>query len=161
MQDEKPSRKPLVAVVGAACCAILYAALPREEGVKDEPYKDVTGLLTVCAGHVGPDVIAGKFYSQAECQELLDRDLVTAAEGVLACTPALHGHTYQLAAVIDFSYNVGVQKYCNSTMAKLFQAGKIPEACAELNKWIYAGGKVMKGIENRRQAEYKICMTKA
>ncbi|WP_235507522.1 hypothetical protein [Citrobacter sp. CtB7.12] len=30
-------------------------------------------------------------------------------------------------------------------------------ACAELNRWVYAGGQKWKGLMNRRDVEYEVC----
>lgn len=44
------------------------------ENIAYEPYYDVAGVLTVCVGHTGPDIV-WKHYTHNECMDLLDSDL--------------------------------------------------------------------------------------
>lgn len=158
--EKQKSKKPLKAVVGAGCCAILLTAVPSLEGTILRGYKDPIGIVTACTGHTLTAVL-GKPYTKEECEALLNADLVEKAEAVLRCTPSLAGNTYPLAAAVSFAFNVGETKYCNSTMARKFNAGDILGGCAELSKWVYAGGEVSKGIVSRRKVEREICETKS
>ena len=45
------------------------------EGRRYVAYRDVVGVLTVCDGHTGADIISSKRYSDAECNALLKADL--------------------------------------------------------------------------------------
>ena len=146
----------LKATVGAGAAALLLSYVPQFEGMVLRGYKDPIGIVTACAGHTKTAVL-GKPYTRAECDRLLEQDLVEHAAGVLRCTPGLQGQTYPLAAASSFSFNVGVAKYCGSTMARKFNAGDIAGGCAELSKWIRAGGRVMPGLVARRAAERAIC----
>lgn len=151
-----PSRAKLAALVGAPCAALLLAYVPQFEGVVLRGYRDPVGIITACAGHTATAVL-GKPYTREECDQLLVDDLVDHVDGVLACTPQLKGRTGPLAAAGSFAFNVGVRKYCDSTMARKFRAGDIAGGCAELSKWIYAGGKVLPGLVKRRASERAIC----
>lgn len=59
----------------------------------------------------------------------------------------------QIASIISLAYNIGVANFKASTMFKLLQAGKIDKAGLEFKKWVFAGGKKLKGLENRRKDE--------
>jgi lysozyme len=63
----------------------------------------------------------------------------------------------QRGALVSFAYNVGVPKACGSTFVKRLNAGDGKAACAELSKWIYAGGRALPGLVNRRRDERKVC----
>lgn len=52
------------------------------EGVRHTPYRDVAGVLTVCYGHTGRDIIPGKVHTEAECRKLLRQDLDTVARQI-------------------------------------------------------------------------------
>ena len=149
-------KKTLSATVGAGAAALLLSYVPQFEGMVLRGYKDPIGIVTACAGHTKTAVL-GKPYSRAECDVLLEQDLVDHAQGVLACTPGLRGQTYPLAAATSFAFNVGVAKYCRSSMARKFNAGDIAGGCAELPKWDKAGGRVLPGLVTRRAAELAIC----
>lgn len=153
-----PVMNKLKATVGAGAAAILLAYVPQFEGMILKGYRDPIGIVTACAGHTKTAVL-GKPYTKQECERLLADDLIEHAEGVLRCTPDLRGRTYQLAAASSFAYNVGVGAYCNSTMARLNNAGQYAAACAQLDRWVYAGGKKLNGLVKRRATERQICMT--
>lgn len=68
------SKKVIAAAAGGAISAALVL-IPAYEGVEYRPYRDVAGVLTVCYGHTGSDIQAGKIYTADECRALLHRDL--------------------------------------------------------------------------------------
>ncbi len=143
----------------AAALAIATPDINDHEGVRYRAYKDVVGVLTVCAGHTGPDIVVGKVYSPEECKKLTIKDLSKAAAGVLKVSPHLAWHPMQLAAAVSFAYNVGTGAYAKSSVARLFNEGKFTEACNFLTKYVYAGGKVWPGLVNRREREKQVCLS--
>lgn len=152
-------RRSLVAVVGVAAAAILFAIVPQFEGtILGKPYVDPVGILTACTGHTGVDVTPGKFYTPEACKALLDNDLVDHAEGVLQCIDVPLTKN-QVAAFTSFAFNVGVRAFCKSTLAKLANLGDFVGACAELSKWVMAKGRVLPGLVKRRAAERALCET--
>lgn len=151
----RPSSK-LVATVGGTCAIALCAVVPKFEGMILRGYPDPIGIVTACAGHTKTAVL-GAAYSPEQCELILNDDLVEHAEGVLACAPGLQGHTGPLAASVSFAFNVGVGAFCRSTMARKLNAGDIPGACAELDRWVYAGGKKLPGLVRRRATERAMC----
>lgn len=148
---------------GASLIAVAVAAiLPNVqtfEGTTDIPYRDIGGVLTVCTGHTGPDVVVNKYYPPTECAKLTTQDLDKAASGVLKISPQLKYHPMLLASAISFSYNVGVGNYAKSSVAKDFNDGDFKTGCSDLLKYTYAAGKYSVGLANRRQQEYKICIS--
>jgi lysozyme len=87
----------------------------------------------------------------------LEGDLAVAYATVKRCIPnALPAPTE--AALVSFVYNVGPSGVCGSTLQRYMRAGNIPKGCAQLLRWVYAGGQRVQGLVNRRQAEYRVCM---
>lgn len=127
------------------------------EGRIHKPYKDVVGVVTVCDGHAGKDIIWGKYYSDAECDALLKKDLTIVASQVdpLIKRPLPVATT---GAIYSFVYNVGVGNFKSSTMLRKINAGNKFGACDELKKWVYAGGQKWKGLINRREIEREVCL---
>lgn len=141
---------------GAGAIAIAVSMIKPLEGIEYIPYRDVVGVLTVCWGTTGPDVIEGKVYTRAECDALLQRDLRTIERQILPMIkPALPEPTK--AALYSFTYNVGVGAFSRSTLLKKLNAGEMTQACEELKRWVYAGGKKWKGLMNRREIEEEVC----
>lgn len=156
-------KKTLVGVVGAATAALLFSTVPQFEGVVLRGYLDPVGIPTKCMGDTH-DVVVGKAYSEAECRESLETQLIAHAEPVLKCTPGLKGRTYQLGAATSFAYNVGTAAYCASTTARRFNAGDYRGACKAMNEsdsgkpqWVTSGGRVLPGLVKRRARERAIC----
>ncbi|MDD0832080.1 lysozyme, partial [Escherichia coli] len=93
-------------------------------------------------------------FTDEQCKQFLQEDLAEANDGVNACI-SVPISVHERAALISFTYNVGRGKLCGSTLAK--KANKGEPFCAELSKWVYAGGKIRKGLVNRRVAERQLC----
>lgn len=58
-----------------------------------------------------------------------------------------------VAAILDFTYNLGSGNLASSTLRKKILAGDKDGAKAELMKWVKGGGKVLPGLVRRRGAE--------
>lgn len=129
------------------------------EGQRNVAYRDVVGVLTVCAGHTGKDIVPGKRYTDAECEEMTKKDVKTHMDGVLKTSPHLVWHPMQLAAATSFAFNVGVAAYAKSTVAKKFNEGDFIGACNFLPNYNRAGGKVWTGLVRRRAREQSMCLT--
>jgi lysozyme len=149
-------RKTLAGVVGAGACALLLAIVPQHEGKRNVGYLDPVGIATKCMGDTS-NVVVGKVYTDAECLASMERQLIAHGEGVLRCTPGLNGRDHQLAAAVSLAYNIGVQRYCTSTVAKRFRAGDLKGGCAAIPLYNKAGGKVLPGLVRRRAAERALC----
>lgn len=142
----------------AASIALIVPFIMQQEGHRSHVYKDVAGVLTVCAGHTGPDIVVKKVYTDQECNTLLTKDIQTSVDGVLKVSPQIEDKTNILASTISFSYNIGVGAYAHSSVARDFNAGNYAAGCKDILKYTYSGGKYVQGLMNRREAEYKICM---
>ena len=59
----------------------------------------------------------------------------------------------RLAALIDFSFNLGGGRLKASTLRKRVNEGNWAAACVEVMKWIYGGGRKLKGLVARHEAE--------
>ena len=147
------------AAVGALALAL--GVVTYWEGFEREVYIDPVGIPTVCYGHVVPKSIkVGTKFSSEACHEILMSDLTIAANAVRD-NVRVEIPEYTKAAMISFVYNAGIGNFKRSTMLKLLNEGKWVEACHELPKWVYAKGKKLKGLVNRRQAEMQLCLGNA
>lgn len=149
----------------AAAALIATAIAIPAEGLRQVAYYDPPGILTVCYGHTGSDVVAKRVYTIAECKALLTKDMAIAIDAVERCHPGLPVNV--LAAFGDSVYNAGPTIACNtskSTAARLLTAGNIDAACRELPRWNKArvlGVMVaLPGLTKRRNAEMALCLTK-
>ncbi len=67
----------------------------------------------------------------------------------------LHQHEYD--AYVSLAYNIGPGAFCGSTLVRKLNAGDYAGACAEISRWIRAGGQVIVGLIYRREHERKQC----
>lgn len=141
----------------AAAVALISPFIQQREGYVPRPYRDIVGVLSVCNGHTGPDIV-NKTYTKSECNALTEKDIGTAATGVLNITPGLDKRPYVLAATISFSYNLGLGTYSRSSVARDFKAGQFKLGCTDMLKYTFIGKTYSKGLADRRQGEYAICM---
>lgn len=148
--------------IAAGVAAVLAIAAPivaKWEGLKYQPYPDpATGGApwTVCYGHTGPDVVPGKGYTKADCDALLQADMAEADSHVRRCIPVPMLRHVE-AALTSLVFNVGPRAVCGSTIQRKAMANDWPGACAAIDQWKYAAGRVMRGLELRRADERALC----
>ena len=58
-----------------------------------------------------------------------------------------------LGSIVDFVYNLGIGRLQTSTLRRKINAQCWEDVPTELNKWVYGGGKKLKGLVFRRQME--------
>lgn len=153
-------RKSIVAALGTGAIGIATVMVSGKdalEGREYDPYRDVVGVVTVCDGHTGSDIIWGKRYSDKECDALTRADMQRIASQVDPHIKVPTTET-QRAAIYSFAYNVGATATINSTLIKKLNAKDYAGACDELRRWTYAGGKQWKGLMNRREIEREVCL---
>lgn len=140
------------AKIATAAIAVALPTIMAFEGLVLRPYRDPVGILTVCYGETQTEM---RTHTPAECKDLLLKSAEKHAKDIEPCLPdGLPEHVY--AASISFAYNVGAQKFCQSTFAKKLRNGE-RDACAELSRWVYAGGQILPGLVKRRAAERAMC----
>lgn len=152
----KAHRKVAVGATSAALLAAAVALITPWEGIFTNPYRDIVGVMTVCIGETDPKLVR-RSYTVQECKDMLSRSLVKYDEGMKACLlrpipDSMH------VAFLSATYNIGVTGFCKSSMARYANAGQFKAACDALLMWNRAGGRVVKGLTNRRRAERKVCL---
>lgn len=121
------------------------------EGCRTKAYQDCVGVWTIGYGHTG-DVKAGQVISQQEADRLLAQDLQRFEAGVERNVKVALSQN-QFDALVSFCYNLGVGSLQKSTLLKKLNRGDYKGAAEEFLKWNKAGGKVLKGLVRRREAE--------
>jgi lysozyme len=142
--------------------------IKHHEGVRQKPYKCPAKLWTVGVGHVlypeqgklkidQRDGFALKTedfrtFSMDEVDAILRADLDRFERGVekFCPVPLTQG---QFDALVSFSFNVGLGTLQRSTLRQKVLRGDMEGASEELLKYCMAGGKVLKGLLNRRKDE--------
>lgn len=143
--------------IATALSAAGLALIATFEGLSNYAYKDIVGVPTICYGHTS-NVSMGDYKTTKECTLILKEESKGFSNSVLrhAKVPLSQG---ELDAYTSFAYNVGEGAFRNSTLLRLLNQGKREEACDQLLRWVYAGGKRVQGLYNRRVEERKLCLS--
>ncbi len=144
-------------VVILLASAVFLSDITEREGREFEPYRDIVGVLTVCDGITGPDVIPGKTYTDAECNRLSIKHAEKHGSELLDCIHVRITQT-MYESLAGWAYNVGTGAACKSTAIRLINAGRYAEGCRDLMRWNRAGGKEVRGLTIRREKERDGCI---
>jgi lysozyme len=119
------------------------------------PYICPAGYWTIGYGHLcKPDHPP---ITEDESEIYMAQDLRTALAATLRYCPVLATEPEgRLAAIVDFTFNLGAGALESSTLLKKLNAGDYAGAQAEFGKWVHAGGEVLPGLVRRRAAEAEL-----
>ncbi|MDI6865775.1 lysozyme [Thermodesulfovibrio yellowstonii] len=131
----------------------------RFEGFSPRIYLCPAGYPTVGYGHVVTPEERYKFVrgiTKEEAEELLRQDLAKFEVGVRAQLKGVRLHDYCIDALTSFAYNVGLFAFKSSTLRRLILQGELTDAAEQFLRWVYAGGRKLRGLELRRRAEREL-----
>jgi lysozyme len=150
------------------------AMVKHHEGVRQKAYRCPAKLWTIGVGHVlypeqGKLKLEDRMsvplrpeddrtFTMDEVDGILRSDLARFERGV---------HTYITApltqgmfdGLVSFSFNVGLGTLQRSTLRQKLNRGDKEGAGQELLKYCMAGGKILKGLQNRRLDEHALFMS--
>lgn len=156
MRFDLKSKGAIGAAVAVAISAAGVMFIGDREGKRNEPYRDVAGVWTVCYGSTGAHVLREGTRTDEECVSLLNEDLDRFEAAVNRCTPVPKTQP-QFDALVSISYNIGETAYCNSTLARKFNNGDVYGAADQFRVWNKAriNGVLVtvNGLSRRREAE--------
>lgn len=157
--------RPLPAEPGEPASALEIAAelCKRFEGFRSHPYLCPAGVPTI--GYGATYYLDGRAVtlrdppiSQETAERLLLRQIETVyLPAVLRqCPAAREWSAGMLAAIIDWTFNLGEGKLRASTLRRRLNEARWGEVPVELRKWVYGGGRRLRGLELRREAEVEV-----
>ena len=129
------------------------------EGLKLKAYPDVIGVWTACYGET-KGIKPGMKFTKAQCDKMFVERLVEFETGMRKCLrnpDSVPDKPY--LAFLSLAYNIGTPSFCSSTLVKKVNAGDLKGACNYLLKYNRAGGRVWKGLVNRRERERAYCLS--
>lgn len=133
------------------------------EGLRLEAYKDPVGIVTIgygttAAANVGISPRLGMKITESEAEWYLQKavDKFAAAIRPMVTAPI---NENEWAAFISLAYNIGPSAFKRSSSLRHFNAGNKSQAAASILLWNKAGGKVLKGLVRRREAERSLFLT--
>src|SRR5690625_3146593 len=163
----KAIKSRLLAVGASTAIAATGAFVGLHEGEVRRVYSDIGGVSTYCFG--GTTRIDKQEYSAEDCAEQLLRDTELAYRHVQREVQREMPWSVH-AAMTSATYNAGVGAFSRSPMLPLLREGRWEAACAALvapyttSKGVARGWRAtvglrpVRGLENRRAAEYALCV---
>lgn len=145
-----------LAISALAVSASLLVGVATFERFVSPTYFDAVGVPTIGFGRT-EGVKPGQRTTVERELVLLLNDLDWRKREIAACVK-VPLYQWELDAAMSLAYNIGVKAFCGSTMVKRWNAGDYAGGCAEIKRWVYAGGKKLRGLVTRREAEYRLCM---
>jgi lysozyme len=131
------------------------------EGVRNRPYKCAANLYTVGVGHLIGDGKSlpeswNRTFTQEEINGLLKSDLNRFELGVSKMLPNVRLRQCEFDCLVSFAFNLGLGTFQRSTLRQALLRGDKEAAIESLLKYCRAGGRVLKGLQLRREAEAKM-----
>ncbi len=122
------------------------------EGLRLSAYADQVGVWTIGYGHTGQGVHAGLTITQDQAEAFLASDVAGAVAGVNRLVASAINQN-QFDALVDFVFNLGCASLASSTLLRFVNSGDFADATGQFQRWDHAGGVVVPGLLQRRQAE--------
>ena len=153
---------------------LAIAMIKHHEGVRQKAYRCPAKLWTIGVGHVmypeqGKMKLEDRMsvplrpqddrvFSMEEVDGILRSDLARFERGVAQyCPVPLTQGMFD--GLVSFSFNVGLGTLQRSTLRQKVLRGDKEGAAEELLKYCMAGGKILKGLQNRRMDERAVFLS--
>lgn len=105
----------------------------------------------------GTPMRAGEKVEPTRALVLLLKDATRFEQAVKRCAP-VPMYPHEFSAYVSLAYNIGEGAFCSSTLARKLKALDYEGACREILRWDKFKGEPLRGLTNRRQAEYRMCV---
>lgn len=127
-----------------------------------EAYLCPAKVWTIGWGSTGVDpfnggkIRQGTVWTQEQCDMRFEQHLAQFERAVLDGLAGKPASQPQFDAMVSLCYNIGPDAFKRSTLLRLHSAGDYPGAAKQFLRWNKGGGKVLKGLVRRREAEKKL-----
>lgn len=145
----------------AAAALVLSAStlvgIAMHEGFRGEAYIPVAGDVPTIGYGETKGVRMGDRTDPVRALIRLQASADEYAAAVKRCAPVpMHQHEFD--SMVSATYNIGPAAFCRSTMAKRLNEGDYKGACDALLLWNKQNGRVLRGLQNRRESERRLCL---
>jgi lysozyme len=132
------------------------------EGYRSKAYKCQAGVWTVGYGQTGTDIKEGSTTTPAVAEAWLEARLEKDLVWLRNKLQPLVLESHQEAALLSLVYNIGTGNFIKSSVFRYLRSVENGETLpiklmeASWKAWNKAGGKVSKGLMNRRKVEWDL-----
>jgi len=128
------------------------------EGFRSTVYRCAAGVPTLGFGSTYGITMDSPPITEEEGIELLMLDIAKFERAVerLITVPL---NQNQFDALVSFSFNLGSGSLQNSTLRRRVNRSEYERAAEEFPRWVFAGGRKLKGLVRRRYAERELFLT--
>lgn len=126
--------------------------IKAKEGFRSLAYKDPVGIWTIGYGNI-KDAKPGMRITKQEAEVLLRKD-ADRFERYVSRKAGRILPWYQFGALVSFSYNLGYR--FTGAFLKGIQTGNHDLVTYKMGLYVYAGGRILKGLVIRRKEEISI-----
>lgn len=137
--------------------------IKKYEGLRLKAYLDSAGIPTIGYGVItysnGTKVKMGDLITKEKAESEFKHHFDKFFNDVQSRLKVSVSES-QLASLVSFAYNVGINALLTSTLWKKLHANEPKKVVAdEFKKWVYAGGNKVQGLVNRRESERNLFLT--
>ena len=137
-----------------------FCQVPKADPDRAYPYVCPAGFWTIGYGHL----CDAKHLpiTMEEGEAYLAADMADSLSATLRYCPVLATEPDgRLAAIVDFTFNLGVGRLQTSTLRRRVNQRDWVAAAKELRRWVNGGGRVLPGLVTRRDAETGLLLCNA
>lgn len=153
-------------MIPPATLAPLSALVKSFEGFSATPYRCPAGVPTIGYGSIWDWRTSPKSRVTMDTAPILEPQAAAwmanefaGIEADLQRVVKVPMTDNQHAALLSFTYNLGVGNLRASTLLRKLNAGDYAGAAAEFPKWCMGGGKKLAGLVRRREAERQLFLS--
>lgn len=135
------------------------ALIKEFEGLRLRAYRDAVGIPTIGYGSTGAHVHMGLTITEQEAEDLLKRDLARFEQGVTQAVGAIPTTSNQFSAMVCLAFNIGLGAFGRSSVLRFHRQSRPTLAAGAFLLWVKAGGKTLRGLIRRRNAERRLYLS--
>jgi len=133
------------------------------EGLRLDAYRDSVGVLTIGYGttaRAGVGIVPkiGMTITEVEAEYYLQKAVDKFADTIRPAITARINEN-EFGAYVSLAYNIGPTAFKKSSSLRHFNAGNKTKAAQNILLWNKAGGKILRGLVRRREAEKALFLT--
>lgn len=129
-----------------------FHRVPKHDPHRAYAYICPAGYWTIGFGHLCQPEHSP--ITEEEGESYLAQDLQMALRATLRYCPVLSTEPEgRLAAIVDFTFNLGAGRLQTSTLRRRINQGRHELVAYELSRWVLGAGRRLPGLVARRQAE--------